>query len=49
MKRSRLLKIITLIVFGSLVLSVIYIIVRIIMVPGGRTAEEETALKANTS
>jgi hypothetical protein len=39
MKRSRLLKIITLIVFGSLVLSVIYIIVRIIMVPGGRTAE----------
>ena len=41
MKRSRISKIVTFIVFNSLVLSIIYIVVRIIMVPGGRAAEGE--------
>lgn len=41
MRQSKLSKILTLIVFSSLVLSVIYIIIRIIMVPGGRTSKGE--------
>lgn len=38
MKESKLSKILTLIVFSSLVVSVIYIIIRIIIVPGGKAA-----------
>ncbi|MGB4647687.1 MAG: hypothetical protein WBH87_00155, partial [Acetivibrionales bacterium] len=41
MKESRLSRIITIIVFSSLVLSIIYITVRIIMVPGGKAAAGE--------
>jgi hypothetical protein len=40
-KESRLSRIITIIVFSSLVLSIIYITVRIIMVPGGKAAAGE--------
>ncbi len=41
MRESKLSRVISAIVFGSLILSVIYIIVRIIMVPGGTNRDGE--------
>lgn len=41
MKDSKATKIVSAAVFGSMVLSVIYIIIRIIMVPGGSAAQNE--------